>query len=88
MSATKSLRDRVHQRRGREGEPRWPRKKPDHARRVLQLGDIEVQVHPVDALDLQRDVVGEHVGDAARYASYRAPVVVAHHGHLTASGGP
>jgi hypothetical protein len=38
----------------------------DYALGKLQLGDIDVQVHPVDALDLERDVPGQHVRHRAR----------------------
>ena len=56
--------DRVHERRGDEGHPPVALEEPDDPRRVHELGLVEVQVHPVDALDLQGYVVGEDVGDA------------------------
>jgi hypothetical protein len=31
---------------------------------ALQLGHVTIEVHAVDALDLQSDVVGEDFGDA------------------------
>jgi hypothetical protein len=34
--------------------------------RELQLRNIDVAVHPVDALDLEQHVVGQHIGDGAR----------------------
>ena len=36
------------------------------AARVLQLRDIDVEVHPVDALHLERHMLGQHLGDRAR----------------------
>jgi hypothetical protein len=38
---------------------------PDDTELVLQTGLVEVQVHPVDALDLQSDVLGENVTGTA-----------------------
>jgi hypothetical protein len=38
----------------------------DQSRRVLQLGHIDVQVHPVDALDLEPHVIGKDISDGAR----------------------
>jgi hypothetical protein len=34
-----------------------------HAAFVLQLRDIGIEVHPVDALDFQRDVLPQDFGD-------------------------
>jgi hypothetical protein len=33
---------------------------------MLQLGHVDVAVHPVDALDLEHHVIGEDLGDSAR----------------------
>jgi hypothetical protein len=33
---------------------------------VPQLGDVDVAVHPVDALDLEHHMIGEDIGDGAR----------------------
>jgi hypothetical protein len=37
-----------------------------HSAAVLQLGLEDVQVHPVDRLDLEHHVIGQDVGDSAR----------------------
>jgi hypothetical protein len=34
--------------------------------RVLQLGHVNVAVHPVDALDLEHHMISEDIGDTAR----------------------
>lgn len=39
-------------------------KERDRAACVLQLGDIQIEEHPVDALELEGDVAGENVCDA------------------------
>jgi hypothetical protein len=39
--------------------------KTDHARHVLQLRLENVQVHAIDALDLQGHVIAHDIGDAA-----------------------
>ena len=33
---------------------------------VLQLRDVDVDVHPVDALNLEDDMIGQDIGHAAR----------------------
>jgi hypothetical protein len=33
---------------------------------MLQLRDIDIQVHPVDALHLEHHVIAEHLGGSAR----------------------
>jgi hypothetical protein len=40
-------------------------KEVDDAIHVLQLGDVAVQVHPVDTLDLQGDMVLQNVRHTA-----------------------
>jgi len=45
-----------------KGVPEVVPKEAHHAGLVLELGDVEVQVHPIDALDLQGHVVGENLG--------------------------
>jgi hypothetical protein len=47
------------------GWPRWVRKKCGDTIGEGELGGIDVQVHPVDALDLQGHVVDEHIGGSA-----------------------
>jgi len=32
----------------------------------LQRRHVDVEVHPVDALDLEHHVIGQHIGDSAR----------------------
>ena len=39
---------------------------PDHPELVLQLGLVEVQVHPVDALHLESHMIGENIPNSAR----------------------
>jgi len=34
--------------------------------RVLQLGDVDVEIHPVDRLDLEDGVLGNDIGHTAR----------------------
>ncbi len=59
------LRDRVHEHRGHEREPPVELEEAHHPEIVLQTRLVEVEVHPVDALDFQRDVVAEDIGHAA-----------------------
>ena len=39
---------------------------PQQPAGVLQLRDVDVEVHPVDALHLERDVIRKHLGDGTR----------------------
>jgi hypothetical protein len=55
-----------HQRRRGVGEPAVAGEELDRPARVLQARLIHVEVHPVDRLDLERDVAGQDVGDTAR----------------------
>src|SRR5262249_49482741 len=41
-------------------------KEPDHAARSLQLGDVAVQIDPVQAGDVQPDMPGHHVSGSRR----------------------
>ena len=55
------------QRRGRgDRQPQLPVDVTDDPSRVLQLRNVHVQVHPVDALNLEGHVLGEDIGDGAR----------------------
>lgn len=63
--AYEPLGDRVHERGGGEAIAEVVPEEAHHADLVLELGNVEVQVHPIDALDLQGDVVGEHLGHTA-----------------------
>jgi hypothetical protein len=38
---------------------------PGNALLGLQNGDVQVAVHPVDTLELERDMLIENIGDAA-----------------------
>jgi hypothetical protein len=53
---------RIHERRRSEGHPPVPLEEPHHPARPHQLGLVEVEVHPIDALQLEHDMVVEHVG--------------------------
>jgi hypothetical protein len=59
------LGDRVHQRRGRERRLPVPPEGPHHPAGILQPRLVDVEVHPVDALHLQGDVLIQDTGDAA-----------------------
>jgi len=60
------LGDPVHQHRRYEREPEMDLKEPDHPELVLEARLVEVQIHPVDALHLERHVVGQDIGHGAR----------------------
>ena len=47
------------------GWPRWVRKKWAIAVGEGQLGDVDVQIHPVDALELHGHMLSEDIGGAA-----------------------
>src|SRR6267142_3569524 len=51
----------------------------DQPRRVLQLRDIDVQIHPVDTVHLELHVFGQDIADRPRYG---------HHGLRTETGRP
>jgi hypothetical protein len=59
----KCVADRVHQRRGGERVPAVFAEKRGDPTLVLQPGHVHVQVHPVDALHFQRDVLGQDFGN-------------------------
>jgi len=46
----------------------------DQPGRVLQLRNIDVEKHPVDALDLKPHVLGEDIVDRSRYGRQWAPI--------------
>jgi hypothetical protein len=58
-----ALADRLHDHRRGEELPPVLAKEVDHAAFRLQPGDVEVEVHPVDALQLPGDVMGDDVGN-------------------------
>src|SRR5688572_25302271 len=39
----------------------------DQPRRVLQLRDIDVEIHPIDALHLEPHMLGQDISDGSRY---------------------
>src|SRR5205823_7284506 len=57
-----------HQRRGGERGAPVDTEEVGHPRRGLQLRDIHVQIHPVDALDIQRDLLLQNCGNRLCYA--------------------
>jgi hypothetical protein len=59
-------RDRGHHRPRRERQPPMTLEEPDHAQLPLQLGHVQVQVHPIDRLDLQRDVARQDISSGTR----------------------
>jgi hypothetical protein len=59
--------DGGQRRRRRDRQPELPLHITDQPRGVLQPGQIHVQEHPVDALHLKRDVLGEDISHSARY---------------------
>src|SRR3954470_6890060 len=63
--------DRVHQGAGNKPVSSMVAEEPDHAQFPLQLRYVHVQVHPVDSLDLQADVIGKHFRYASWYAHFR-----------------
>jgi hypothetical protein len=60
------LAHRRHQRGGSDLETPMPGQEPHHLSDALQLWDVDVQVHPVDGLDLEHHVVGEDISSSAR----------------------
>src|SRR5579863_6960875 len=46
-------------------------KELDHPALVLQPRHVQVQIHPVDALDLERHVTGQDISGAASYRHRR-----------------
>jgi hypothetical protein len=66
------------QRRGRrDRQPQLPVHEPHQPGRVLQLRHEHVEIHPIDALDLEHHMIVEDIGHTARYR---------HHG-LRSDGG-
>ena len=43
----------------------------DHSADVLQPWLVDVAVQPIDALDLEDDMIGENLGDAAGYIHHK-----------------
>jgi len=57
------LADGVHEHRGGEAVAAVLAEERRHAALALELGDVDVAVHPVDAIQLPGDMVGDDVGD-------------------------
>ena len=53
----------------------------DHPAGSLQLGDIAVQVQPVQAGDIQRDMPGHHVRGSHYRRVGRSGPITSHHDH-------
>ena len=68
------LADRIHQRRGGERVATMRAEEVRHPALVLQLRHVDVEVHPVDALDLERRVLGEDLARRCVVESWLAPV--------------
>src|SRR5580693_9281611 len=65
------LADRIHQCAGGKLKAPVKAKERGYSLLPLELWDVHVQVHPVDSLHLQGDVLVEHFGNAAWYAHFR-----------------
>jgi hypothetical protein len=64
------LADRVHQRAGDELVAAMKAKEVHHPLFPLQTGNIDVQVHPINAFDFQGDVLVQHFGNASWCAHF------------------
>jgi len=62
----KRFRDRLHQRPRRERLATVVLEEADHPKFPLQLRYVQVQVHPIDGLNLQGDVRGQHISSGTR----------------------
>lgn len=51
-------------RRRREALAEMAAKIPDHAAHALQLGNVDAEVHPIDALALEHDMVAQDIANA------------------------
>jgi hypothetical protein len=60
------VRDRTERRGRSDPQAHLALKVADDPLGELQLGHVDVQVHPVDALDLEPDVTRQDIGDSAR----------------------
>ena len=61
--ANERLADRCQQGRGSERLTAMIAEKVDHALLALELGDVDVEVHAIDAFNFQRHVFCEDFGD-------------------------
>jgi len=59
------LRHRCYQRRRGDRGCAVPHQEPDHLPGALEFGDEHVEVHPIDALDLELNVIGQDIGNRA-----------------------
>jgi hypothetical protein len=55
-----------HQRRRRDLEPEVASQETDDLPDSLQLGDVDVEIQPVDRLDLEHHVAGQHISGSTR----------------------
>src|SRR6478609_8482265 len=46
----------------------------DQTRRILQLRHIHVAVHTVHAIDLEKHMLGQDIGNGSRYGHHWAPI--------------
>src|SRR4029077_16635512 len=51
----------------RDRQPQLPLDVTDQPSRELQVRDIDVQIHPVDALDLELHMLAKDIADRSRY---------------------
>jgi hypothetical protein len=65
------LTDRIHQSAGDELKTAVVPKETGHPNFPLQLRHVNIQVQPVDSLDLQGHVVGQHLSNGSWYAHSR-----------------
>jgi hypothetical protein len=56
---------RGDQRRGGDVETEMPGQEPDDLPDPLQLGNVEVEIQPVDGLDLEHNMAGQHISCGA-----------------------
>ena len=67
---TEPVSDLLEQRRRRDRVAQVIGQEPDHLAAHLQVGHVGVEVQPVDALDLQRDMAVQHVVDVHHRRRY------------------
>jgi hypothetical protein len=60
------LAHRRHQRRGRDLETPMPGQEPDDLSDALQFRDVDVQIHPVEGLDLEHHMVRQDISSSTR----------------------
>ena len=75
------LPDRLEQRRGHDRLAPVIVEEVDHPACRLQLGDIAIQVNPVQAGDIQPDMPGHHVRGSHHRRVRRSRLITSHHDH-------